>query len=78
MGKLNNQFPTSMTFKDKTSLNPELAESFNNYSCSIANNLAPNVEHTPFSYESYLPDPTFFSFYIQPIDTQEIEPLLKT
>lgn len=79
MGKDKNQLPTSMTFPDKTSSsNPEIAELFNNYFCSIAGNLAQSVEHTPVSYKHFLPNPTPFSLYIQPTCTQEIENIIKT
>ena len=78
MGKTTHQVPTSTTFPDKTlSKSKDISESLNNYFCNIACKLAHDSESTSDSIRSYLPNPTPFSFFIEPTTIQKIEDEIK-
>lgn len=75
MGKSNSyKLPDSMSFQDNVSRDKkEIAESFNEYFCNIANYLAMNIQEPLFPYTDYLPEPVPFSFFLCPTSTVEVK-----
>ena len=61
---------------EATSDNVSISEGFNEYFCNVANTLAQNIEDTPTSFDSYLPQPVSFSFYLRPTSRHEINSVI--
>lgn len=77
-GKSSSKLPYSMNFDDRTfSNNKEISEEFNNYFCNIANNLASNIDQATVPFESFLPDPVQFSFFLRPTTIHEVFDVIK-
>ena len=79
MGKnTQSHLPAMMNFDDKAlSSNLDIAEEFNKYFCNLPLNLAQNVPQSSISFETYLPEPVQFSFYLYPTTQIEIKSVIK-
>ena len=61
-------------FVDGKSVNDdqEIANHFNKYFCSIGKNLANKIQCNNLNYEKYLKDPNLNSFFINPVNEEEL------
>ena len=63
--------------KKNVSSNKEIAEEFNNSFTNIASKLASDIQPGSVSYESFLPAPVPFSFFLRPTTEDEILKVIK-
>lgn len=78
MGEKNTKLPSSMDFHNRSFYNNgEISEHFNNYFCNIANDLAANIDQANVPFESFLPDPVPFSFFLRPTTIHEVSNVIK-
>lgn len=78
LGKKRENLLTSINFGDKKLFNnKEIAEEFNNYFGRVACELASDIQPPAATFESYLPDPVPFSFFLKPTSEQEISEIIK-
>lgn len=56
----------------------EIANEFNNYFCSVADNLTQTIGDQHPSFENYLPPSTPFSFYFRPTNHHEIDKIINS
>lgn len=79
MGKTTNKLPSSMNFVNKTlSSDREITEEFNSYFSTVASKLVADIEPTNVAYESFLPAPVPFSFFLRPTTEQEIIDVIRS
>lgn len=65
IGKNRSNLPSSVNFHDKIISNNEgIAEEFNNYFTNIASILATDINPATVPFESFLPDPVPYSFFL--------------
>ncbi len=77
-GKNRAKLPSSIRFHHKTvSDNKEIAEEFNNYFTNVASQLASDIQPATVPFESFLPDPVPFSFFLTPTTEHEISEVIK-
>lgn len=77
MGRKKPQLPTYFEHNNKhLTNNSEIAESFNNYFSTIANQIAQSINDTQVSFTHFLPAPVPFSFYLRPVTSLEIENII--
>ena len=73
MGKTRNKLPLSMNFQNvNISDNNKIAEAFNTYFSTVASELAADIRPTNIVYDTFLPEPVPFSFFLKPTTKQEI------
>ena len=78
MGKNKSKLPSSMEFNDKTiSDNSKIAEEFNNYFSNIASKLASEISPPTVPFDSFLPEPVPFSFFLRPTTELEVSNVIK-
>ena len=56
----------------------DIADGFNNYFSSVAENLAERIEEPRTHFSNYLPPPVPFSFYLRPTTSVEISNIITT
>lgn len=78
LGKNRSNLPSTMNFQNNISIssNKEIAEEFNNYYASIADKLASEISPVTVPYDSFLPEPVPFSFFLKPTSEQEISDVI--
>lgn len=55
----------------------DIAESFNNYFCNVAEILADQVQQSPVPCTSFMPEPMPYSFFLRPTTLSEIQTIIK-
>ena len=70
---MNKGQPCSMLIDKEINSNPlSIANGFNNYFSSIAQNLQENINTTGSNFSDYLKNPSENSFFFEPVDSEEI------
>ena len=78
LGKNRENLPSSVSFQNRrVSNNKDIAEEFNNYFTSVASKLASDIQPATIPFESFLPDPVPFSFFLKPTSEIEISQVIK-
>ena len=73
INNMNKGQPCSMLIDKEINSNPlSIANGFNNYFSSIAQNLQENINTTGSNFSDYLKNPSENSFFFQPVDSEEI------
>ena len=78
MGDNTSELPTSINFEGKTvNSDNDIAEEFNEYFTTIGSKLASDIGPSPVSFESFLPEPVPYSFYLKPTTEEEVRDVIK-
>lgn len=78
LGKTNSKLPLSMHFQnDNISGNSNIAKAFNTYFSTVASRMAADIRPTNILYDTFLPEPVPFSFFLKPTTEQEIIEVIK-
>ena len=78
LGRIEANLETSFTHKNKIIMDKtDIANTFNDYFCSVATELIDGIEQTPISFEDYLPDPVIHSISLEPTNITEVKNVIK-